>query len=91
MLPLMRIVLIRVQVSAITRQEGLVIVCVCHNVSDRQVVRAAQCGAGLADLRRELGLGTSCGKCACQTRQILRAHEPARDATPPLMTMPLAA
>lgn len=54
-------------------------VCICHSVTDRQIREAAGRGATrLANLRRELGLGGTCGKCAACARQVLaeaRAQE----------------
>lgn len=48
------------------------IVCVCKAVSDRSIRRAV--GEGLSSLRelsRETGLGTCCGKCVPQAREVL--------------------
>jgi bacterioferritin-associated ferredoxin len=40
------------------------IVCVCHRVSDRDIVRAVHEGcATFEDLQDELRCGTSCGRC----------------------------
>lgn len=50
------------------------IVCVCKAVSDRTIRRAV--GEGLSSLRelsRETGLGTCCGKCVPQAREVLGA------------------
>lgn len=50
------------------------IVCVCKAVSDKTIRRAA--GEGLTSLRelsREFGLGTCCGKCVPQAREVLGA------------------
>lgn len=49
------------------------IVCVCKRVSDRQIQQLVAEGAGsLRDIRRATGLGTQCGKCACEARQMVR-------------------
>ncbi|GGX46422.1 MULTISPECIES: (2Fe-2S)-binding protein [Undibacterium] len=54
------------------------IVCVCHNVSDSRIRRSIDAGAeSFADLRQELQIGSTCGKCAGCARQILREHQPA--------------
>ncbi|MEB0139231.1 MULTISPECIES: (2Fe-2S)-binding protein [unclassified Undibacterium] len=49
------------------------IVCVCNNISERQI--ASACAAGhttMADLRHHLQVGTCCGKCAGCARKVLR-------------------
>jgi bacterioferritin-associated ferredoxin len=49
------------------------IVCVCHNVSEKKIRREVAAGAqSYADLREQLQVGTCCGKCATCARQILR-------------------
>lgn len=56
-------------------------VCVCNGVTDgqiREVVQTRGCDS-LRDLRRELGVGSQCAKCARHARQVLRE---ARSAAP---------
>lgn len=49
------------------------IICICKRVSDREIRRLVDEGAtSLADIRRETELGTQCGKCACETRRMVR-------------------
>jgi len=60
------------------------IVCVCKAVSEWHIRAAVKDGARhVADLTRDLGLGTCCGKCLPQARaslaDSLRQHE-ARDS-----------
>ncbi len=51
-------------------------ICICKNVSDRQIREALDQGARtMRDINRELGVGSECGKCVCTTRQIIRTHE----------------
>jgi len=48
------------------------IVCVCHNVNDRQI--AACAGQGVRTIKQLCGrtrAGTRCGKCLCEARRIL--------------------
>lgn len=53
--------------------EWLMIVCICKRVSDRQIRQMVDEGASsLRDIRKATGLGTQCGKCVCETRDILR-------------------
>lgn len=48
------------------------IVCICKAVSDKHIRRAASEGVvRLRDLSRELGLGTCCGKCVPEAREVL--------------------
>lgn len=49
------------------------IVCVCNNVSDREIRQAVQLGLrSMLQLRNELGVGTCCGKCHSCAKQVLR-------------------
>lgn len=49
------------------------IVCVCHNVSDRKIRQAVNEGASsLLDLRKQLSVGTCCGKCHSCAKGVLR-------------------
>jgi bacterioferritin-associated ferredoxin len=51
-----------------------VYVCVCHAVTDSQVRQAVHNGVTLMrELREELNVASSCGRCACCARDILRA------------------
>jgi bacterioferritin-associated ferredoxin len=51
------------------------IVCVCNNISDREIRQAADLGLhSVAELREELGLGTCCGKCVSCARNVLHSH-----------------
>jgi bacterioferritin-associated ferredoxin len=46
-------------------------VCLCNAVTDSQIRQAVQGGATrMCDLRRELGIASDCGKCACMANQI---------------------
>jgi bacterioferritin-associated ferredoxin len=49
------------------------IVCVCHNISEKKIRREVAAGAHTyAELREQLQIGTCCGKCASCARQVLR-------------------
>lgn len=51
------------------------IVCVCLNVSDRKIRQAVDGGVQtMPELRKELGVGTCCGKCNSCAKTILREH-----------------
>ncbi len=51
------------------------IVCVCNNISDREIRQAVDLGLStMAELRRDLGVATCCGKCASCARDVLNAH-----------------
>jgi bacterioferritin-associated ferredoxin len=49
-------------------------VCICANVTDRQIKQAAGEGASsLDDLAVQLGVGTGCGCCREMAQQVLEA------------------
>jgi bacterioferritin-associated ferredoxin len=51
------------------------IVCVCNNISDREIRQAVDLGlSSMAELRQDLGVATCCGKCASCARQVLTEH-----------------
>ena len=51
------------------------IVCVCNNISDREIRQAVDLGlSSMGELRRDLGVATCCGKCASCARQVLNDH-----------------
>lgn len=60
------------------------IVCVCNNISDREIRQAVQLGVrSMVQLRNELGVGTCCGKCQGCAKQVLRESLQAQEnATP---------
>lgn len=50
------------------------IICVCNNISDREIRKAVEQGmTSMAELYKELGVGTCCGKCVSYAREVL--HE----------------
>jgi bacterioferritin-associated ferredoxin len=49
------------------------IVCVCHNVSERKIRKAVEEGlTTMPALRANLGVGTCCGKCHSCAKTVLR-------------------
>lgn len=51
------------------------IVCVCNNISDREIRQAVDLGlSSMDELRRDLGVATCCGKCADYAEQVFTAH-----------------
>ncbi len=55
-------------------------ICICNDVTDRQVREAIDQGArNMRDLNRELNVGSKCGKCVCAARQVIRSHIPQDD------------
>ena len=51
------------------------IVCVCNNISDREIRQAVDLGlSSMAELRRDLGVATCCGKCHTCAREVLSDH-----------------
>ena len=52
------------------------IVCICNNISDRQINKAIAEGMlNLEVLKRELGVSTTCGSCAEFIRQMLHTAQ----------------
>ena len=57
------------------------IVCVCNNISDREIRLAVDLGvSSMAELRRDLGVATCCGKCHTCAKEVLNEHLDARSA-----------
>jgi bacterioferritin-associated ferredoxin len=51
------------------------IVCVCNNISDREIRQAVDLGlSSMEELSRDLGVATCCGQCADCAKQVLSAH-----------------
>lgn len=51
------------------------IVCVCNNISDREIRQAVDLGlSSMAELSRDLGVGTCCGKCVDCACKVLDKH-----------------
>ncbi len=51
------------------------IVCICHNVSDKAIRQALEDGAGsMHEIRAQLGVGSCCGKCNAFAKTLVRAH-----------------
>lgn len=57
-------------------------VCVCKAVSDRAIRDAVRGGAAcVADVRRQTGLGTCCGKCVPLAREVIRQARGEQDGS----------
>lgn len=51
------------------------IVCICNNISDREIRQAIDLGiTSMDELRRDLGLATCCGQCSSTAEEILTEH-----------------
>ncbi|OEZ62217.1 MULTISPECIES: bacterioferritin-associated ferredoxin [unclassified Duganella] len=51
------------------------IVCVCNNISDREIRQAMELGlTSMEELRRDLGVATCCGQCFSCAEEILNEH-----------------
>lgn len=56
-------------------------VCLCSGITDKQIHQALESGCdSLRDLRRELGVGSRCGKCLVAASDLLRMRDLAADA-----------
>ncbi len=69
------------------------IVCVCHNVSERKIRQAADQGlTTMPALRDKLGVGSCCGKCHSCAKTVLRDHlEQGELEAQPLLLQPAIA
>jgi len=48
-------------------------VCVCNAITDKQIRKAAECGArNIRDLQSKLGVATNCGSCKEVATEILQ-------------------
>lgn len=57
-------------------------VCVCNAVTDRQIAQAMRSGArDLADVTRQLGVGTNCGTCLSYAQELIEATNPGQPGT----------
>lgn len=51
------------------------IVCVCNNISDREIRQAMELGiTSMEELCRDLGVATCCGQCFSCAEEILNEH-----------------
>jgi bacterioferritin-associated ferredoxin len=67
------------------------IVCVCHRVSDREIIRHAREGKGFDDIQFELGVATQCGQCEGCARDVIdQCHAQAMTATRQWMPIALS-
>lgn len=47
------------------------IVCVCQNISDKEIIRRVRDGAQFDDLQMDLGVATCCGRCEECARMVV--------------------
>ena len=48
-------------------------ICLCNSVTENDIRACVEDGArSMRDLRRELGVASQCGKCACHARDLLK-------------------
>jgi bacterioferritin-associated ferredoxin len=67
------------------------IVCVCHNVSDRKIREAVDQGLRtMPELRDRLGVGSCCGKCHACAKSVLRARLEGGERVAPTAVIPVA-
>ena len=71
------------------------IICVCQNVSERDIAKAVARGCpSFAALQEQLEIGTSCGTCMCSARESFAEQQAvccrSRAASPVLMPLPVA-
>lgn len=49
-------------------------VCLCKNITQKQLEEAVEQGYGYAQIRQNMGLATDCGSCGQNAKQIIRTH-----------------
>lgn len=47
------------------------IVCVCRNISEGDIMRKASEGLGFDDIQMDLGIALQCGQCAACARMVI--------------------
>ena len=53
-------------------------ICNCNGITEREIRGAVELGChSIADLQRDLGVATCCGKCLPEARAVLRGCGPA--------------
>ena len=53
-------------------------ICICNGITDGDIKHCVQQGACcMADLQRELGVATQCGRCETYAKELLPASESA--------------
>lgn len=58
------------------------IVCVCNNISDREIRQAVDLGIrSMDELSRDLGVATCCGNCTDCAKKVMNTHLEAIVAT----------
>ncbi len=68
------------------------IVCVCNNISDREIRQAVDLGlSSMDELSRDLGVATCCGQCADCALQVLNEHQAAVSGATELRRTPQTA
>lgn len=54
------------------------VICVCQNISERDIAKAVAGGCNsFAALQEKLEVGTCCGTCECMARETFEQHEAA--------------
>ncbi len=57
-------------------------VCICNGITDREIRTCVEQGAScMADLQRELGVATCCGRCEPYVRELLAGADCPAEAT----------
>lgn len=64
------------------------IICVCHNVSERGIENAVDAGlSSMKELRSELQVGTCCGRCHASAKEALNTCLEKRTCHPAMQVM----
>ncbi|AJQ92465.1 (2Fe-2S)-binding protein [Gynuella sunshinyii] len=47
-------------------------ICLCKAISDKTIVQSAQNGCDYAQIRKQTGVGTECGKCTQVAKSLVK-------------------
>ena len=50
------------------------IVCICRNISDREIAKSAKAGLSFDDIQFETGLSSQCGSCENCARDVIEQY-----------------
>jgi bacterioferritin-associated ferredoxin len=65
------------------------IICVCQNISERDIARAVAGGCtSFMKLQEQYPVGASCGTCECAARECFAEQQAARRASQSMPVMP---
>ena len=58
-------------VNSTPNPSHIMIVCICRNISDREIAKSAKAGLNFDDIQFETGLSSQCGSCENCARDVI--------------------